>query len=195
MTTNSNKKGILLVIISPSGGGKGSIIAQLLNKRNDLFLSVSATTRSPRAGEEEGVHYYFKDKAEFLSLIQKGEMLEYAEYCDNLYGTPKAPIEQQLAKGNSVILEIETNGASQVKKLFPDCVTLFIAPPSLEILKSRLINRGTETMEVVEKRIETAKREMEYQKLCDYVVVNDVLEDAVEKINGIIDKSLKNIDE
>lgn len=185
-----NKKGILLVIVAPSGCGKGTIIGELLHKRDDLFLSISATTRSPRIGEIDGVHYYYKTKEDFCSLIENDGVLEYAVYCDNYYGTPKAPILEHLNNGESVILEIEMQGAKQVKAIYPECKTLFIAPPSIDTLRSRLLGRGTETADVIEKRVAVAVEEMKFADECDYVVINDVLETAVDEIMQIIDNEI-----
>ena len=151
------KRGLLVVVSSPSGGGKGTILKELFRRNENLKMSVSATTRAPRPGEEHGVHYYFITKDEFKTNIENHAMLEYAEYCDNFYGTPKAPVEKWLEEGHDVVLEIEVQGGRQIKKVAPDCVSLFILPPSLKVLEKRLRGRGTETEEVIEKRLAAAK--------------------------------------
>lgn len=185
-----NKKGILLVIVAPSGCGKGTIISSLLEKRDDLFLSISATTRQPRTGEQDGVHYYYKTKEEFEVLISQNEMLEHALYCENYYGTPKPPILDHLNNGESVILEIEMQGAKQVKELFPECKLLFIAPPDIDTLRRRLRKRGTEDADIIEKRVAVAVQEMKFAEHCDYVVINDILETAVDEIMQIINDNI-----
>ena len=136
------KRGLLVVVSSPSGGGKGTILKELFRRNENLKMSVSATTRAPRPGEEHGVHYYFITKDEFKTNIENHAMLEYAEYCDNFYGTPKAPVEKWLEEGHDVVLEIEVQGGRQIKKVAPDCVSLFILPPSLKVLEKRLRGRN-----------------------------------------------------
>ncbi len=138
------KKGLLIVVSSPSGGGKGTILKALFERNANLRMSVSATTRAPREGEQDGVHYHFITREQFQKNIAGGAMLEYAEYCENYYGTPKAPIQAWLDAGHDVVLEIEVQGGRQIKTAAPDCVSLFILPPSLEVLEKRLRGRGTE---------------------------------------------------
>ena len=167
------KRGLLVVVSSPSGGGKGTILKELFRRNENLKMSVSATTRAPRPGEEHGVHYYFITKDEFKTNIENHAMLEYAEYCDNFYGTPKA-------------LEIEVQGGRQIKKVAPDCVSLFILPPSLKVLEKRLRGRGTETEEVIEKRLAAAADEIRCVKDYDYAVINDTVEQAVLDIEAIL---------
>jgi len=179
-------KGILLVISAPSGCGKGTVIKELLARNEDLALSVSATTRLPRPGEEYGVHYFFMTKEEFIDRINIGDMLEHAKYVDNYYGTPKEAVERKLSEGINVILEIEVKGAMQVKNARPDAVTLFILPPSFDSLRDRLVNRGTESIDVIEKRLAMAKEEMTHAADYDYIVVNDDLQEAVMDIETII---------
>lgn len=179
-------QGILLVVLAPSGGGKGTILNEVRRKGEKIRFSVSATTRKPRPGEVDGEHYYFLDKQAFEALIAKDEMLEYAEYCGNYYGTPREPVEKWLREGYDVILEIEVQGGAQVKKLMPDCVSVFITPPSLEILEQRLRRRGTETEEVIQGRLKTAREELRQAHIFDYLVINDALEDAVADMNSII---------
>ena len=180
------KKGLLIVISSPSGGGKGTILKELFKHHENLKMSVSATTRAPRPGEEHGGHYYFISKEEFQKNIDDGAMLEYASYVNNFYGTPKAPVEQWLNEGKDVILEIEVQGGRQIKKVAPDCVSLFILPPSLTVLEQRLRGRGTETDEVVKERLAQARGEIECLRDYDYAVINDTVEQAVKDIEAII---------
>lgn len=179
-------KGLLLVVSAPSGGGKGTILKELFAQDNNLRLSVSATTRAPRPGEEHGKQYYFISREEFESLISQNKMLEHAEYVGNYYGTPRDPVEEWLAAGNDVVLEIEVQGGAQVKKLMPECVSIFILPPSMKVLEDRLRGRGTEAEETVQKRLSTARREIPQAKEYDYIVFNDRLEDAVDDIQAIL---------
>ena len=154
--------------------------------RCGLHLSVSATTREPRNGEQDGKQYYFLTREKFEAMIEAGEMLEHACYCGNYYGTPKAAVEQKLNAGIDVILEIEVQGAEQIKKTRPDCVTVFIAPPSPEELERRLRGRGTESDEVINKRLETAHRELACAGQYEYIVVNDSVKAAAQRLDGII---------
>lgn len=179
-------KGLLLVVSAPSGGGKGTILKELFAQDDNLRLSVSATTRAPRPGEEHGKQYYFISREEFESLISQNKMLEHAEYVGNYYGTPRDPVEEWLAAGNDVVLEIEVQGGAQVKKLMPECVSIFILPPSMKVLEDRLRGRGTEAEETVQKRLSTARREIPQAKEYDYIVFNDRLEDAVNDIQSIL---------
>ena len=179
-------EGLLVVISAPSGGGKGTILKELFAKDDNLVLSVSATTRSPRPGEEHGKQYYFLQKEEFEELISQGKMLEYAQYVGNYYGTPREPVEQWMAQGKDVVLEIEVQGGAQIKKLMPGCVSIFILPPSTEVLEKRLRDRGTEEDATVRKRLEKAREEIPHAKDYDYVVFNDRLEDAVEDLRAIL---------
>lgn len=179
-------EGLLVVISAPSGGGKGTILKELFAKDDNLVLSVSATTRSPRPGEEHGKQYYFLQREEFEELISQGKMLEYAQYVGNYYGTPREPVEQWMAQGKDVVLEIEVQGGAQIKKLMPGCVSIFILPPSMEVLEKRLRDRGTEEDATVRKRLEKAREEIPHAKDYDYVVFNDRLEDAVEDLRAIL---------
>ena len=179
-------EGLLVVISAPSGGGKGTILKELFAKDDNLVLSVSATTRSPRPGEEHGKQYYFLQKEEFEELISQGKMLEYAQYVGNYYGTPREPVEQWMAQGKDVVLEIEVQGGAQIKKLMPGCVSIFILPPSMKVLEKRLRDRGTEEDATVRKRLEKAREEIPHAKDYDYVVFNDRLEDAVEDLRAIL---------
>ena len=180
------EKGLLIVVLSPSGGGKGSILKEVMKENPNMKFSVSATTRPPRPGEEEGVHYFFTVEEDFQKMVDNNDMLEYARYCGNYYGTPRKPVEDWLDKGIDVILEIEVQGGEQVKERMPDCVSVFIMPPSMEILESRLRRRGTESDEVIKNRISTAYKEIPFAHKCDYIVVNADLKDAVDDFNAII---------
>ena len=174
------------MVSAPSAGGKGTILKELFQRNENLRMSVSATTRQPRAGEEHGKHYYFINCEEFQQLIDSGKMLEYAEYVGNLYGTPKGPVDQWLGEGYDVVLEIEVQGGAQIKKIVPDCVSVFITPPSLEVLEKRLRGRGTEEESTILKRLATARQELTQAGNYDYVVVNDRLEDAVDDMLAIL---------
>ena len=182
-----NRKGLLLVISGPAGVGKGTINLSLISRNSDIRMSVSATTRSPRPGEIDGVHYFFKSEEEFQKMIEDGAFLEYMRvFNTHYYGTPKSFVEQELDEGRSVILEIDVQGAMRVKAAYPDAVLIFIAPPSMSELKSRLIHRGTESSEAIERRFETAFQEMEFVDRYDYVVVNDILDLAIARTEDII---------
>ena len=181
-----NKKGQLIILSGPSGSGKGTVLKELMQADENLRLSVSATTRAPREGEEDGKAYYFLTRDRFQNLIDSDGMIEYAEYCGNYYGTPKAPVDQWLEEGKDVILEIEVQGAAKVRNKRPDAISIFIMPPSYEVLRKRLIRRGTEEADVVAKRLRTAQEEIQLAPLYDYIVVNDALEDAVEDVRCIL---------
>ena len=187
-------KGTLYIISAPSGTGKGTIVAELLKADPNIHFSVSATTRSPREGEQNGVNYYFIDRNEFSELIENGGMLEYAEFCGNLYGTPKKPVYDKLNEGHDVILEIETVGAYKVMEACPDAVSIFILPPSLKALRHRLEKRGTETPEVIERRVAEAEGEIKKAFRYDYAVINDDLDKAVEDVRALMKfaKKMKN---
>ena len=182
-----DKKGILIVVSGFSGAGKGTIMKELLKKYEQKYaLSVSATTRAPRPGETEGREYFFRSVEEFEKMIAKEELIEYAKYVDNYYGTPRAYVEEQLDAGKDVILEIEIQGALKVKEKFPQTLLLFVTPPSAAELQRRLVGRGTETPEVIENRMNRAAQEAEYMERYDYLIVNDVLEECVEEMHQII---------
>ncbi len=172
------EKGNLIVYSGPSGVGKGTILKPLLYPAGELVLSVSATTRAPREGEVDGREYHFVSREKFIEMIESGDMLEYAEYNGNFYGTPKSFVERQREMGRDVVLEIETKGAFQIKKLCPDAVLIFVMPPSYEVLESRLVNRGTETAEQINGRLATAIGEMKLAEDYDFVIVNNDLEDS-----------------
>ena len=180
-----NKKGRIFIICAPSGCGKGTILGEIL-KDDSFYYSISATTRAPREGEQDGVNYHFITKEEFEQRIAQGGMLEYAQYCGNYYGTPKKEVEQMRDAGRDVILEIEVEGAMKVRALCPDAVFLFIAPPSVEELRRRLNKRGTEAAEVIEERVSQAARELSYADRYDYIIVNGELEKAIQDFRTVV---------
>ena len=194
----SKQKGILTVLSGFSGAGKGTVLRRLLEKYDNYALSISATTRGPREGEENGREYFFKTREEFEKMIAKDELIEYAMYVNNYYGTPKAYVQEQLAEGKDVILEIEVQGALKVKEKFPDTPLIFITPPTAGELKRRLTDRGTESPEVVEARMNTAAKESRFMESYDYIILNerDRLEECVEAVHGVIlaehEKSTRN---
>ena len=167
------KKGLIIVISGPAGSGKGTVIKLLRERMPGINLSVSATTREPRPGEEEGVHYYFITKEEFEKRIAEGEILEHNFYCGNYYGTPKSELERLSRGGHDVILEIDVNGGLQVKKLFPESVAVMLVPPTAKMLEERLRGRGTETEDVIKARLKKANDEVELLQEYDYLAVND----------------------
>lgn len=178
-------EGLKLILSGPSGSGKGTIVKELIKDEN-FVLSISATTRKPRVGEEHGVHYFFKTTEEFEEMIAKEELLEYANFCNNYYGTPKAFINETIKSGKDIILEIEVQGAMQAKSAYPDAILIFIMPPTFEELQSRLIGRATESKEVIEARLKRAEEELLLYREYDYIVINDNLEDAVTEIKHIV---------
>ena len=181
------KRGLLIVLSGPSGVGKGTVRAAIFSKGEQKFVySISATTRLPRTGETDGVDYFFKTREEFEQMIQNKQLLEYAEYVGNYYGTPLEYVENTLASGKDVFLEIDVQGAIQVRELMPDGVFIFLTPPDLNELESRIVNRGTDSDEVIAKRMKTAREELELMKYYDYSVVNDTVDNAVQKIEAII---------
>lgn len=179
-------KGILFILSGPSGVGKGTVRKALNERGTDLEYSVSATTRPARAGEQNGVDYFFKTKTEFETMIETGKLLEWAQYVGNYYGTPVDYVEQTLAEGKDVLLEIEVQGARKVREVFSEGVFIFLMPPSLKELKNRIVNRGTESAGLVEHRLTTAKAEIEMMAGYDYVVENDRVERACARVEAIV---------
>ena len=192
---NNMKKGLLIVYSGPSGVGKGTILKELLPiKSLKLCFSVSMTTRKPRPGEIDGKDYFFVSKKRFEQAIKNKELIEYAEYVGNYYGTPKEYIEKKRNEGYNIILDIETKGAKQIKKKFKeDVVSIYIVPPSIEELKRRLIERGTESIDVINKRIAKTKRQLKDTSVFDYTVINDELKKATKEVKEIIKKEEKGI--
>ena len=184
---NTKKKGLLLIMSGPSGVGKGTIREMLMEDKDlNLFYSVSMTTRNMRPGEVNGREYYFVTKEEFMKNVEKDNLLEWAEYVGNCYGTPRDKVEDMRNEGKNVLLEIDVKGAENVFKKVPDVISIFIAPPSVEELGNRLRGRGTESNEVIQNRVNAAAKELEYKDLYKHVVINDKLEDAVDEIREII---------
>ncbi len=181
-----NGKGLLFVVSAPAGCGKDTILEQLFARTDTAGYSVSATTRAPREGEVDGVHYHFKTRGQFEQMIRDGEVLEYTEYCGNYYGTPKKGVEELTAQGRDVILKIEVEGAMNIKRLFPECCLVFILPPSLAELERRLRKRGTETEEKIIARTEQARREIELAENYDYLIVNGELSAAVDDLLAVL---------
>ena len=179
-------KGVLTVVSGFSGAGKGTVMKRLIQKYDDYALSISVTTRNPREGERDGIEYFFKTKEEVEAMIENDEFLEYARYVDNYYGTPRFYVEEMLAKGKNVILEIEIQGAMQIKAKNQEAVLVFVTPPSFEELRNRLVGRGTETADVIESRLKRASEEAEGMPSYDYILVNDQVEDCVDRLHQII---------
>ena len=180
-------KGILIVFSGFSGSGKGTVMRELMSRYSDRYaLSISATTRQPREGEVDGREYFFKTREEFEKMIEKNELIEYAQYVKNYYGTPKAYVEEQLSAGKDVILEIEIQGALKVKEMFPDTVLMFVTPPNAPTLKNRLVGRGTEPADVIDARLSRAFEESLGIEAYDYLIVNDDLEACVLEVDSII---------
>ena len=181
-------EGLLLVISGPAGAGKGTVVGELVKDEN-IRLSISATTRAPRGQEQNGVEYHFLSREEFEKMIEENGFYEYAQYVGNYYGSPKKPVEKWRSEGKDVILEIEVQGCKKVKSIEPGCISILIKPPSLEVLEKRLRGRGTETEEVIAKRMARAKEELLLAEDYDYVVVNDALEDCVADVRRIIEEN------
>ena len=186
MPMKSHEKGKLLVISGPSGAGKSTVIGRLMEQREDLCFSVSVTTRAPRPGEEDGRDYFFVSPQRFQELVEDGYLLEHAEYSGNCYGTPRAAVERHIAEGRDVVLEIEVQGAMQIKKKRPDAVMVFIAPPSFEELASRLRGRGTETEESIQERLATARQELAEQDKFTVKLVNNQIEPCAAELYQVI---------
>ena len=180
------RKGILVVVSGFSGSGKGTIMKELLSRYDNYALSISATTRSPREGEQDGREYFFKTREEFEEMIAADALIEHACYVENYYGTPRAYVEEQLALGKDVILEIEIQGALQIRKRFPDTLLLFISPPDARTLEKRLVGRGTEGMDVIESRLARGVGEAEGIESYDYFIINDDLNTCVEQVHRLI---------
>ncbi len=179
-------EGLLVVVSGPSGAGKGTVLKTFLENNKNAFYSVSATTRAPRPGEEDGKDYYFMEKSDFLALKENNGFLESACFCENYYGTPRKQVMDKIESGMHVILEIEVQGAMQIKTSYPSAVFVFIVPPSLEELRRRLVGRNTETEEVIEKRLATAKTELGFVQEYDYMIINDTPEEAARKLEQIL---------
>lgn len=181
----SGKKGILFVVSAPSGGGKGTILKRVFNDKSKVYYSVSATTRKPRDEDTDGVTYHFLSREEFEKRIKENDFLEYVEYCGNYYGTPKSEIVKNLSSGKDVVLEIETEGAFNVKKAMPEAVLIFIIPPSVTELRRRLEKRGTEDKETIDKRMRQAINEIRLAGKYDYIVINGELDEAVADFSAV----------
>ncbi len=179
-------KGILVVVSGFSGAGKGTVMKRLLEKYDDYALSISVTTRNPRPGEEDGREYFFRKREEFEKLIEEDALIEYAQYVENYYGTPRSYVEEQLQAGRNVILEIEIQGAMKVKEKIPEALLVFVTPPTVEELERRLKGRGTETAEVIADRLSRASEEAEGMSQYDYILVNDTVEECVDHLHQII---------
>ena len=190
-----NERGILIVVSGFSGAGKGTVMKRLMEKYSeDYALSVSMTTRGPRNGEVDGVHYFFVSREQFEEKISKEGFIEHAQYCGNYYGTPKAYVEKQLAEGKNVILEIEIQGALLVKEKLPETLLLFVTPPTADELKRRLVGRGTETAEQIDARMKRAIDEAPFMSQYDYIVINDEVEKCVDKIHDLVDAAKHSAD-
>lgn len=185
------QKGLLVVVSGFSGAGKGTLMKKLLQTYDNYALSISMTTRAPREGERDGIEYFFADKQQFEEKIARDGFIEYACYCGSYYGTPKAYVEEQMAAGKDVILEIEIQGALKVKEQFPESLLLFVTPPSAKELERRLVGRGTETAEVIAKRLARASEESEGIESYDYIVVNDDLDECVKELHQLVDAARK----
>lgn len=181
-----NHQGILVVVSGFSGAGKGTLMKELLKRYDNYALSISATTRAPREGETDGKEYFFVTKEQFEKMRDERKLIEYAQYVNNYYGTPKEYVEQKMAEGKDVILEIEIQGALKVKKRFPDALLLFVTPPSAEELRRRLVGRGTETLEVINARLARAAEEASGMEAYDYLLINDDLDRCVEEMHQLI---------
>lgn len=179
-------RGLLIVVSGPSGVGKDTILKAFMPQRNDTVLSISAATRAPRRDEMDGVHYHFMSRSAFEEMIARDEMLEYAEFAGNYYGTPKTWVESQLAAGKHVILEIELKGARKIREKCPDAVFIFLMPPSMQVLRERLTARGTETPECIEARLEVAKTEIRQVHMYQYVIVNNTVAESCDKLDAVI---------
>lgn len=181
-----NQQGILVVVSGFSGAGKGTLMKELLKRYDNYALSVSATTRQPREGEKDGEDYFFVSREYFQQMIEEGRLVEYAQYVNHYYGTPRDYVEKKMAEGKDVILEIEIRGALKVKKRFPDALLIFVTPPSAQELRRRLVGRGTETIEVINARLRRAAEEASGMEAYDYLLINDEIDACVEQMHQLI---------
>ncbi len=181
-----SSKGVLIILSGPSGSGKDTVLNELVKVMDDVKISISMTTREKRAGEIDGLHYYFVNREYFEKMISENKVLEYAEYANNFYGTPKDPVDEMLSAGKSVILKIEVQGAEKIRKIYPDVISIFLMPPSMKVLEERLRGRNSEDEEVVQHRLVIAREEIKRASEYDYIVINDTVENAVEGIKTII---------
>jgi len=186
------KPGLLIVVSGPAGVGKGTVVSQVRLKNRDVAFSVSATSRIPRPGEIDGENYYFVSRERFEEMIKNDELLEWVEYCGNYYGTPKAYVEAELAKGRIVILEIDVEGAGKIKKQYPKSVSIFITPPTLDELRKRITKRGTESTEIIEERMDRAEKELDHIHEYDYIIINDTVEKSTKEFLQILEKERNN---
>ena len=182
-----HQKGLLVVVSGPSGAGKGTVCQKLLSQRDNVKYSVSATTRKPREGEVDGKNYFFITESKFLDMLENDALIEWDKYCDNFYGTPKEYVESCLEEGFDIILEITVEGALEIKHKYPECVLIFIVPPSFEELRRRIECRATECVDVIEKRLEQASKELKHVSKYDYLVLNDSVDNAVVNIEKVLD--------
>lgn len=180
------KKGLLVILSGPSGAGKSTVVSKAMENRNDICFSTSATTRQSRPGEIDGVHYFFVTNERFEEMVAHDELLEHATYVSNSYGTPRAFVEEKLAAGMNVVLDIEVQGARQVREKMPEAITIFCVPPSMQELERRLVNRGTETKEKIDARLARAKQEYAEADFYDYLIINDSVETAADELNAIL---------
>ena len=193
MKSRKTEPGVLIIVSAPSGCGKSTVVHRLMEKRENLRFSVSATTRKPREGETDGVDYYFVSRQEFRRMVDEDEFLEHAEYVGNCYGTPRAPVEALLKEGFDVYLDIDVQGAMQVKAIRPETLMIFLMPPSMEELERRLVKRGNNTPEEIKGRLAAAEREFAFRDRFDHVVVNDEVERAVDEIAQLIDEQKRKL--
>ena len=189
MSSENDGKGRLFVVSGPSGAGKSTVIGRAMSQRGDMEFSISATTRPMREGEVHGKHYYFVNREEFMEMVENGGLLEYNAYLGNLYGTPLAPVRERIESGGLMILDVETNGAHNVKELMPDCVTIYLTPSTFEELERRLVRRGTEDADLISDRMAQARTDSVYAESFDYIIINDNIDDAVQDFMAIIDGS------
>ena len=186
-------KGLLFIISGPSGAGKGTVYNEVIERRPEIKKSISVTTRDPRPGEIEGVHYYFRTIEQYREMIANGDFLETAQVYCNCYGTPKAPVFEMLKNGDDVLFEIDTHGVKQIKKRYPEAIAIFVMPPSFEILEERLRNRGTESEESIVRRLSESKNELKKYEMFDYIVFNDDVQTAINEVVSIIDAEKRKV--